>query len=369
MVRRILRLLRHVVVALACIVIAAVSAALLYREYRRHTVAQERAIHSPRGIDSLVPVRIGGITQWIEVRGQDVNNPILLFIHGGPGIAFIPLTRSFQGLWEKDFTVVQWDQRGAGKTYASNDQALQRATLNVPQMEQDALGVVHYLRRRFHRDRIVVVGHSWGSVLGLWLAHDHPELLSAYVGVGQVVSMEKNDETAYEDALREARDRHNAPAIRELQRLAPFSPADAGKQFVARRWEEQLLGPPQNAASFTNVPRLLSDVLTAPEYSLSDDFAFVGGQAGSLQVMLPQVAKIDLTQLGYDFRTPVFFFEGRRDPYCRPALIQTYEKTIDAPQKEFVWFDHSGHFPFYEERQKFAGELTRLLLPVATSRP
>lgn len=95
---------------------------------------------------------IGGIEQWIEVRGHDAANPILLFIHGGPGVSFIPLAGSFQDPWEKQFTVVQWEQRRAGKTYASNDKELQRRTMNIPQMEQDALDVANYLRARFHRD-------------------------------------------------------------------------------------------------------------------------------------------------------------------------------------------------------------------------
>jgi len=112
-------------------------------------VSQSRAIRSPNGIDSLEAVRIGGIDQWIEVRGQNVNNPILLFIHGGPGVAFIPMGSTFQDRWEKHFTVVQGDQRGAGKTYASNGKELQRRTMNVAQMERDTLEVTNGHRARF----------------------------------------------------------------------------------------------------------------------------------------------------------------------------------------------------------------------------
>jgi pimeloyl-ACP methyl ester carboxylesterase len=132
-----------------CLVVVTVSGALLYREYLQHKVFEQRAITSPHGIESLEAVRIGGIDQWIEVRGQNANNPILLFIHGGPGIAFIPMASAFQNPWENYFTVVQWDQRGAGKTYESNSRELQRQTMNVPQMEQDAVDVANYLRRRF----------------------------------------------------------------------------------------------------------------------------------------------------------------------------------------------------------------------------
>jgi proline iminopeptidase len=368
------KILSYVGIAIVVIVVAILSSALLYRKYLQHRVSEARAITSPNGIDSLEAVPIGGIEQWIHVRGQDVNNPILLFIHGGPGVAFIPLAGSFQGPWEKYFTVVQWDQRGAGKTYASNAVDLQRRTMNVPQMEQDTLEVVNYLRSRFKRERIVVLGHSWGSVLGLWLAHEHPDLIFAYVGVGQAVNMEQNESVAYQDALQEARNRYNEQAVKQLEGIAPYPPADFvadfGKTQVAKGWEEALLGPPPNVR-FTNVKRLLFDVVSAPEYSLADDYAFIHGQQSlfSLKIMLPQVLKVDLGKLGSNFGAPIFFFEGRHDPYTRSSLIWDYTQTIKAPQKEFVWFDNSGHFPFFEEKQKFTDELVQRVLPVADSRP
>jgi proline iminopeptidase len=366
-IRKILKILKYAGIAVACLVIAALSAALLYREFLRHRAAEERAISSPNGIDSLESVRIGGIDQWIEVRGQNVNNPILLFIHGGPGIAFIPLAGDFQGPWEKSFTVVEWDQRGAGKTYASNDKELLRRTMNVPQMEQDTLDVVNYLRHRFKREKIFVVGHSWGSVLGLWLAHEHPELLYAYVGVGQVVNMQQNAEIVYKDALQQAHKRRNEQAIKELVGIEPYPPpsADMGKMFIANKWAGKLLGSPPTGAGFTDVKRILLAVVSAPEYSLADDFGFVRGQMFSLETMLPEVSKVDLTKLGSEFRVPIFFFEGRQDPYCRPSLIWDYSQTIKAPQEEFVWFDNSGHFPFFEEKQKFGDELIQRVLPLA----
>lgn len=332
----------------------------------QHEVAKQRAITSPNGINSLERVRIGGIDQWIQVRGQDVNNPILLFIHGGPGIAFIALSGIFQDPWEKYFTVVEWDQRGAGKTYASNDRELQQRTMNVPQMEQDALEVVNYLRTRFKRDKIFIVGHSWGSVLGLWLAHEHPELIYAYVGVGQVVSIPENTEAMYHDDLQAARSRHNEEAIKELESV-PSSRStsfDLKEMFIANKWAGSLLGPPPGR-NFTDVKGILATVISSPDYSLADDVGFIRGQSLSLNVFLPQVAHIDLQTLGPDFRVPIFFFEGRYDPFCRPALIWEYSQRVKAPQKEFVWFENSGHFPFFEEPEKFTDELVTRVLPLA----
>jgi pimeloyl-ACP methyl ester carboxylesterase len=361
------KILKYVGIAIACVVVAVPSSALLYRKYLQHRVAQERAIRSPNGIDSLEPVRIGGIDQWIEVRGQNVNNPILLFIHGGPGISFVPMASAFQAPWEKYFTVVQWDQRGAGKTYASNDVDVLRRTMNVAQMEQDTVDVVNYLRNRFRRGKIFVLGHSWGSILGLWLAHAHPELIYAFVGTGQAVSFDQNERAGYQETLQAARGRNNQQAIKDLESIAPYPPAipDFDKTGVLRNWESELLGPPPSDANFTNTKRILTTLISAPEYSLRDDLGWIHGQTFSLRIMFPQMMTLDLTKLGNEFREPIFFFEGRHDPYCPPSVIWDYTETIKAPQKEFIWFENSGHFPFFEEKQKFADELVQRVLPLA----
>jgi len=366
-----IRVLKYVGAATIGLTLVVLAFALPYRWYLQHQTAEGRAIRSAEGIDSLVSVRIGGIDQWIHVRGQNVNNPILLFIHGGPGIAFIPLAGSFQGPWESRFTVVQWDQRGAGKTYATNDRDLQRRTMTVSQMKQDALEVVNYLRTRFEREQIAVVGLSWGSVLGLWLAHEHPDLIAAYVGVGQYVNGRLNETTGYEDALKEARAQGNAEAIRDLESIQPYPPPDVDlrKGSIAQEWQAKLLGPPPDRPRFVDIRRILFTVLSAPEYSLGDVYGFTRGQLFSLQVLIPEVKKLDMATLGTDFRVPVFFFQGRHDPYTRPALIEKYAETITAPQRELVWFEDAGHFPFFEDERMFTDELFRRVLPIANRRP
>ena len=360
------RIFKYAAIGAVCLVVVVLSSALSYREYLQHKAAEGRAITSPAGINSLAPVRIGGIDQWIEVRGQNVNNPILLVIHGGPGVAFIPLAGSFQGPWENYFTVVEWDQRGAGKTYASNDKDLQHRSMQVPRMEQDTLEVANYLRNRFQRNKIFVLGHSWGSLLGLWLAHEHPDLIYAYVGVGQVVNPVQNEHVAYQDALQEARRTHNEQAVKELEDIAPYPSPDGRNGRTAKNWEEALLGPPSNGEAFLDGRRIVTSLVSAPEYSLAEDFEFARGQLSSLEILVPETMKVDLNRLGANFRVPIFFFEGRHDPYCRPSLIWAYYLIVKAPQKGFVWFDNSGHFPFFEENQKFAQELVQQVLPLAT---
>jgi proline iminopeptidase len=360
-----IRTLRRIVTIGIVATLAVVTLAVPVRWYLQRRIADADAIRTSAGIDSLVTVRIGGIDQWLHVRGEDRNNPILLFIHGGPGQAFIPFAREFQRPWERHFTVVQWDQRGAGKTYASNDRELQRRTLTVARMQADALEVVNYLKRRFMRDKIVVMGASWGGVLGLWLAHEHPDAVAAYVGVGQAIDMQANAKTAFDDALKEARARQNLEAINDLESLQPYPSAatDVRAGGVAQQWQAELLGPPPDRR-YLRMTRVLSTLVTAPEYSLRDVYGFARGQRLSLETLLPEVRMLNMSSIGTDFTVPIFFFQGRADPYCRPAILERYASTITAPRHEIVWFEQAGHFPFFEERQRFLEELLTRILPL-----
>jgi proline iminopeptidase len=179
--------------------------------------------------------------------------------------------------------------------------------------------------------------------------------------------MEQNAEAMYKEDLEQAESQHNEEAIKELESIAPYPPAnpDLRSSFIASKWAGRLLGPPQTSTGFTDVGRILTDVISAPEYSLADDIGFIRGQRFSGEILLPQIMKLDLREMGTVYRVPIFFFEGSRDPYCLPGLVEQFSQTITAPHKEFVWFEHSGHFPFYEEKQRFADELFARVLPLA----
>ena len=142
-------------------------------------IAASRKIVSPNGVDELLPLQINGSTQWVSIRGKDRRNPIILFLHGGPGSPTMPADYTFQTPWEDYFTVVQWDQRGTGKTYAANDPNMLASTMTITQMTSDTEEVVQYLLKTFSKRKIFLLGHSWGSVLGLAVAQRHPEWLHA----------------------------------------------------------------------------------------------------------------------------------------------------------------------------------------------
>jgi pimeloyl-ACP methyl ester carboxylesterase len=178
---------------------------LIPRHVVTETIAATRKIVSPNGVEELLPIQINDITQWISIRGRDRRNPILLFLHGGPGSPTMPAAYTFQSPWEDYFTVVQWDQRGAGKTYASNDPKALSSTITVEKMTSDAEEIVRYLQKRYDKKKIFLLGHSWGTVLGVALVQRHPEWFYAYVGVGQMVNGRRNEEDGYQFALEQAR--------------------------------------------------------------------------------------------------------------------------------------------------------------------
>jgi pimeloyl-ACP methyl ester carboxylesterase len=356
---------KYFAIFVVSVVVAAVLSAALYRYLAQRAIAGGRAIHSADGIDTLERVSIGGIDQWIEVRGQSVKNPLLLFIHGGPGSAFIPVARTFQDPWEKYFTVVQWDQRGAGKTYTSNSKDVVRPTMTIERMHADTVEMVNYLRRRFGRDKIFVLGHSWGSILGLQLAHNHPELLYAYIGVGQASDAQQNEVVLYRDTLAEARRTQNQEAIKQLTAIAPYPSASVTFQQirVVREWSGALIGPPPSPGDESVMG--LKTIFLAPEYSLMNDVDWMRGQLFSVEMLLPGLSKVNLGDLGYNYRVPVFFLEGKHDPYTPSSLAKELFDKINDPDKEFVWFENSGHFPFTEEPQKFTDALVQKVLPLA----
>ncbi len=355
--------LKYLAIFMASICVAAISAAAAYRFFEQRSIARSRAIHSPDGIDTVERVSIGGIDQWIEVRGESVKNPILLFIHGGPGSAFMPIARVFQDPWEKYFTVVQWDQRGAGKTYSSNSKDVQRPTMHIERMHADTLEMVNYLRKRFSREKIFVLGHSWGSILGLHLAHDHPELLYAYIGVGQATDAVQNEVVLYRDTLEEARKTQNRDALQQLASIAPYpSPNITFQQIrTMRQWSATLIGPRGAGESAMS----MKAIFLAPEYSLVNDLDWIRGQLFSVDTLLPELSKVNLADMGYDYRAPVFFLEGRHDPYTPSSLAKDFFDKMNDPDKQFEWFENSGHFPFLEEANKFTDVMVQKVLPLA----
>lgn len=312
-------------------------------------VGNLQKIVSPQGIDQLVQISVGGTKQWISVRGRDRRNPILLFIHGGPAATEMPTSWTFQNDWEDFFTVVQWDQRGAGKTYSSNNPEKIRPTLTIDRMTQDAADVVQYLRTKYHKRKIFVLGHSWGTVLGLRLAQEHPDWLYAYIGMGQIISMQEGERLGYAATLEAAQAAGNAQAVQELRAIAPYPEANGGiplaKINTERKWSIYFGGLSYNRDSYGYY---FQAAKLSPDYTDADLAAIDKGSSLSLPELLPQLARVDFSKIT-EFHCPIIMFVGRHDETTPSGPVVAWFKNLRAPVKKLVWFENSAHMMQIEQ--------------------
>ena len=328
-------------------------------------IGELRRVVADGGIERLEAVRIGGIDQWVSIRGNDRRNPVLLMLHGGPGWVAMPTSWYFQRGWEEYFTVVQWDQRGAGKTYASNDPARVAPTMTRERMIADSEELVAWLRKEFGKDRIFVLGQSWGSYLGLELAQRRPEWLHAYIGMGQVTNAPESERRGWAWTLQRAKAAGNAEAVAELEALAPYAegntPLPLDNLFKQRKWLNQYGGMVHNR---TGGNAEAAAIRLSPEYTDQDVAAMWKGNDFSMQHLLSDVLTLDMSQVR-ELKTPLFLFLGRHDYNVSSELAAEWFNTVRAPGKQLVWFEQSAHEVMIEEPGKTLLTLVNQVRPIA----
>jgi len=333
------------------------------REQVRRILDSNRMISTPQGVNERIKLRIGGIDQWVSIRGKDRRNPILLFLHGGPASPTMPEAYTFQTPWEDYFTVVQWDQRGAGKTYAANSEAAMDPGMSVDGMTHDAAELVQYLRNRFNKPKIFLLGHSWGTILGVTLAQQHPEWFYAYISVGQVVNGRRNEEVGYNFALRRAREEGNQTAIRELQAIAPYpgTKPTIDSVGVRSKWEMYYGGLAwgRKDYQFEDDAESLS-----PDYSRADLQAIGKGSLYSLNHLLPALLATNFDHVT-TFHCPVIVYVGAHDYTTSHELAETWFTHIEAPSKRLVVFADAAHMMMQEQPGRFLVHLVTDALPLA----
>jgi pimeloyl-ACP methyl ester carboxylesterase len=314
----------------------------------RDLVTDLDRIVTPHGIQESFIATLGGTHQYINVRGADRRNPILLYIHGGPASVELPLSWAFQRPWEDFFTVVEWDQRGAGKSFALNDPKMIAPTLAPERFRDDAIALIELLCARYGKRKIFLLGHSWGSAVGLSVAMKRPDLLYAFVGMGQLIDFQKNETQSYRTVMEQAQRDHNAQAIKELKAIAPYPPAgnfDLAKTGVERKWSVYYggLAAGRNSGDFYfHLGRL------SPEYSHADLVAWDDSSNFTMKTLWPSLAHLSFENVR-TLGTPVILFLGRHDTTTPADIAADWMKRLKAPQKTIVWFDNSAHLPMIEE--------------------
>lgn len=320
--------------------------------------AEQYAIRSSHGIDEASFVPIGGIEQWVTIRGQDRVNPVLLFLHGGPGDVTSCWALTLFAPWEDHFTVVQWDERGAGRTLKKSGPGV-ASTLTVDRMAQDGIELAEYLRNHLGKQKIILVAHSFGSIIGLKMVQTRPDLFYAYVGTGEIADETKNYAAAYVALMTKARALGNQSAINELSKVGP-PPYSSGDGYKAqRKW----------ANAFEGADRFLSSTLglalVAPGCSVEDINDSAAGQVLSADRLVPQTRSSGRKELGLKFSIPMFFFQGAEDFTTPTSLARDYMNAIQAPRKAFVAIQGAGHFAVFMHSDEFLEELVRRVRPLA----
>ncbi len=323
-------------------------------------VADLRKITTPNGIETLEELEIDGTRQWISIRGRDRANPVLLMIHGGPGSPTMPVSWAFQGPWEDFFTVVQWDQRGVGKNALAADHAALTPTLTVESSVTDAEAVVAHLRRRLDKDRVVVMGYSWGSIVGILLAQKRPEWLHAFVGVGQ--ASPKGDDYLYTRLIELATAADNREALAELRAIAlyPNGVPPAQSVLTSRKWARHFGGAWYGRPDFG--PYMTAPAW-APEYSEAERRAMDQASGWATLTLLAPMFSQRLDTLP-PFKVPVVFLMGRHDLHTPYPPARSLFDRITAPSKRFITFENSAHVPMMEEPGRFIKALIDEVLPL-----
>ena len=315
-------------------------------------------------IAALEKVRIGDCDQWILERSQDVTNPVVLFLHGGPGTSQLTSNRRNTRDLEKYFTVVNWDQRGAGKSYRAIRDA---DRMNIDQFVADTRELTLYLLAKFGQERLILAGHSWGSVIAALTVSRYPELYHCYVGIGQVARMAEGEAASYRWTLEQARKHRNRRAVRALTKIGspPYQGDWRRKTIVERRYLTRFGGEvhaSRNGASGL----VIRGLLWSREYTLADRVNYFRGILGSMRLLWPELLQVDLSESAPELKVPVFFMEGRYDREAPREIAERYFDSLTAPSKELIWFGSSAHLPNSEERDLFNTVMVTKVLPVAS---
>lgn len=348
-------LIAGVVIGFVLVSVLAVWLSQTYAMTPPITDAQGNAV--PGSIATLEKVPLGDSEQWVSIRGEDADNPVLLFLAGGPGGSQLTTARHALSGLEEHFVVVNWEQPGAGKSFYAVD----RSALTPEDYVQYGHELVQYLRQRFGEDKVYVLGESWGSALGIMLVQRYPDLFHAFAGTAQMVDFLETDLFCYDFALDLAQQQGNTAKLEQLREQGPppyYGDGVAWKQVNYLRDTYAYMNQDPDIRGGFNTPRDLS----SPEYGLLDIVNWARGPLDTLGHVYPHLWDVDFREMAPELEVPVYFLLGRHDVNAPPSLVEDYYDLLDAPHKEIIWFEHSGHSPWTSEPDKFVEVMVNQVL-------
>lgn len=313
------------------------------------------SISGKSSISVLESVKLGELEQWILIRGEDIDKPVLLFLHGGPGNAQIGWAPHFQAQLEKDFVVVNWDQRGSGLSY---QETIPVESMNINQFIEDANELTKYLLDRLNKQKIFLVGHSWGTVIGTSLIEKFPELFYAYIGIGQSVDFQRGELLSYQFTLDHAKANNVQEAILELTEIGPPPYKDMfNGLFTQRKWLNEFGGVIKEKGFFNKLAQITRN---RPEYTEEDEERMNEGNQFSVKAMWPEVLTVNLLEQIKAVKVPVYFLMGKHDYNTPNELVKEFYTSLDAPHKELLEFDDVAHCLLFEDPERFYKVMWRI---------
>jgi len=315
-------------------------------------------------IAALEKVNLGGVDQWLIIRGQDVNKPVLLFLSGGPGASEAARVLRFNQELEKHFVVVIWEQRGCGKSYPSINP---KSDLTLNQYESDIIELSEMLGERFDEEKIYLVGHSWGTIIGVHAAKARPDLFHAYVGTAQMVDVLETDQIIYDIVMDYSQTTGDTVFVNtlELQGKPPYfgkSPIQPYSTLFGREYAIFEIPNIKND-EYRRDGDILMLMLKQPEYGWLDRAYYLLGLMNTFNVVYPQLQKMDFRQDATEFNLPVYLILGRHDMNNPSQIPEEYFSLLTAPRKQLFFFEDSGHGMIWEEAEKFHDILINIVLP------
>jgi len=362
--------LKYLVVPIVLvIVIALITATSLIHKAKSYN-ADANLFTAESGLNESFYLKLGGVPQHIRIRSRDTDNPVLLDLHGGPGAALMSLNHRSLSPVSEYFTLVEWDQHGSGLSAGQDSEKL-----TYQQMVDETIELIEFLKQKFNVNKVVIVGHSWGSMLGLGVIHQRPDLVHAYVGVGQALAWNKGFEESRRlilDAARQAGDQETIKLLSELPASwPPKQDIDATLDHI-RTIQAPLVaykGAVYASASndvFKGISFL--DAALSPDIGIVDSLSLLSLSFASKQLMIDLHDKDLRAEFAFDYKVPMFIFQGEHDWQTPTTLVKPWFEKLNAPYKRYVAFDHSAHMLYTEEPGKFLVELVTQVRPFALSR-
>ena len=316
----------------------------------------------PNSIAQVQRIEINGNKQFVTIRSINQQKPILLWLHGGPGNVAMPLYMHYGAALEQHFTVVYWDQRGSGKSYSPS---VAPASMTLDQFVSDTHELTNWLKRRFNQDKIFLVGHSWGGLLGLHVIDKHPIDYYAFVAVSPITDGPRSEQLSYEFTINQAQQRQDTAALTTLKRIGqPVNGVYKGGIIDAN--QERDLVQKYGGAYHQNLGGSIYKILKqSTEYNRLDYLKANKIARLSSPMFLALLPTIDLKRQIPAVKVPVYFCLGRYDYVCPTPLVTSYYASLQAPLKDVIWFNESAHHACFEESEKFISVLKERLLPLS----